>query len=114
MLLIYIKAGGARESWNFKRNYTFQIADEEPPNSNNDPSFIFWGATNLRFTGSSRNTLAHPNERWENVVCAVNIFGQTDYFKEPKDGNGPIWNAYCLRGPAQTGKILVFATIWLD
>ncbi|KAK5655844.1 hypothetical protein OQA88_5383 [Cercophora sp. LCS_1] len=41
---------------------------------------------------------------WDNVVCAVNIFGQIDLYREPQDGNGPVWNGYCLVNPQTTSK----------
>jgi hypothetical protein len=92
----------------FKRNYTFHSVDGTYANDHNTNSYYFWEASAQRFTGTGTKNLAYPNDRWKNVVCAVNIFGQTDYYKEPKDGGGPTWNAYCLVSPLVTSELLPY------
>ncbi|KAK3395032.1 hypothetical protein B0H63DRAFT_533483 [Podospora didyma] len=87
------------ESWTFKRNYTFQAVDGTGED-HNAVSYYFWDATGVRVVGNKQ--LAHPNDRWANIVCAVNIFGQTDFYKEPTTSAGQVYNAYCLVGSKTT------------
>lgn len=95
-----------QESYLFKRNYTFHAVDGTEADDNGPTSYYFWDASALRYTSPARKTLAYPTEPWKNVVCATNIFGQTDFYKEPKMGSGPTFNAYCLRGPMTTSELL--------
>ncbi|GAB1317704.1 hypothetical protein MFIFM68171_07914 [Madurella fahalii] len=79
-----------RTSWVFKRNFTFDVINDGASGNS------WWDATARDATDGK--TLKHPaTNNFQSIVCAVNIFGQTDYFMYPVSG-GKRWNAYCYSG----------------
>ncbi|RYP19213.1 hypothetical protein DL767_009698 [Monosporascus sp. MG133] len=78
---------GDKFSWVFKRNYTFSLTDDGTKSSE------WWGATGKSFLVRNKR-FRYPND-YASVVCGLNIFDQTDYYKYPTSG-GREYNALCL------------------
>ncbi len=85
---------GDRKSWVFKRNYTFDIVDDASDGTG------LWDATGKKLLDTSA-TIRNPNG-YGSVLCAVNIFGQDDYYKYPRDASNRQWNALCYKLPIST------------
>ncbi|KAF7548173.1 hypothetical protein G7Z17_g7224 [Cylindrodendrum hubeiense] len=83
----------AEKSWMFKRNYTFSIMDDGAQAKE------WWtGATAKKFQKpgpKKKPTQFRDATGYASVICAVNIFGQTDYYQNPKQGGTPEFNAMC-------------------
>ena len=82
----------------FKRNYTFSLTD----NGINEDSF--WGATDNVFSKPSYEPRFNDNN---NIICALNIFDQFDYYLEPHTGTwespgSDYFNGYCFRNDQAT------------
>ncbi|KAI9146996.1 Killer toxin subunits alpha/beta [Paramyrothecium foliicola] len=69
-----------KKSWVFRRQYKLSLA--------NVGDGGFWDAEDHEMT-DTRNTKRYTS--LNNVLCAVNIFGQTDVYEEP-----PNYNAWCF------------------
>ncbi|KAH8891138.1 hypothetical protein GQ53DRAFT_687387, partial [Thozetella sp. PMI_491] len=83
-----------KHSWVFKRNYTFDIADDA------SDGVALWDATSKKII-NSRDTIRNANG-YGSVLCALNKFGQDTYYKYPTDSNGQQWNALCYKLPIGT------------
>lgn len=89
---------GDRVSWVFKRNYTFDIVDDA------SDGVGLWDATDKRVI-NSRDTIRNANG-FGSILCAVNIFGQDDYYKYPRDSDGREYNTLCYKLPMSTRMLL--------
>ncbi|KAI8251251.1 hypothetical protein K4K53_012178 [Colletotrichum sp. SAR 10_77] len=81
----------ADKSWTFKRNYTFSVINDGSQASN------WWDATGKQFTTNTGYTFRDPNG-FSSLICAVNIFDQDDYYRNPRQGNAAEFNGLCYRG----------------
>ena len=90
---------GDRMSWVFKRNYTFDIVDDASDGTG------LWDATGKRLLDTSA-TIRNANG-YGSVLCAVNTFGQDEYYKYPRDASNRQWNALCYKLPMSTRMFLI-------
>ena len=90
---------GDRTSWVFKRNYTFDIVDDASDGTG------LWDATGKRLLDTSA-TIRNANG-YGSVLCAVNTFGQDEYYKYPRDASNRQWNALCYKLPMSTRMFLI-------
>lgn len=81
----------------FRRNYTFSIVDDGAPSS------AWWDATAKAFNNPSGKKFSSPND-YASIICAVNTFDQSTYYKEPKQGGSPAFNALCETDKKRTRK----------
>ena len=86
-------------SWVYKRNYTFDIIDDASDGTG------LWGATDVKIIKPT-DTLRNPNG-YGSVLCAVNIFGQDTYYKNPRDSSNREYNALCYKTPIGTRKFYI-------
>lgn len=77
------------KSFVFKRNYTFSIVDR------GSDAASWWGATGKTFTTGSYTFSNQDPKDFSSVVCGINIFGQDDYYKNPKQGSTLPFNGLC-------------------
>ncbi|RYP24055.1 hypothetical protein DL765_000783 [Monosporascus sp. GIB2] len=77
----------AGRSWVFKRNYTFSLRDSGAQASN------WWDATGKRFSTGS-HTFRNPSD-YSSVICGINTFGQTTYYRGPSQGSNT-FNGLCF------------------
>ena len=79
-------------SWVFKRNYTFNIVQDASDGTD------LWDATGKSVVGG-KFAIRNANG-YGSILCAVNIFGQDTYYKEPMDAAGRVYNALCYNTDA--------------
>lgn len=93
------------QSWVFKRNFTFSVTDDGAPAS------AWWDATSLAPTDDGVK-LVGAGIDYNSIICAVNIWGQDDYYQYPVNSFGETYNAYCYRDDRGTCKsILLHAAV---
>lgn len=78
-------------SWVYKRNYTFDIVDDASDGTD------LWGASSVQVIDPAE-TIRNPTG-YGSVLCAVNIFDQNTYYKNPRDSKNREWNALCYKNP---------------